>query len=49
MSVTCVLVDFATDQDILHGAFATKVEGINMDGEVVWTVAGPPPAKLTFR
>lgn len=49
MSITCVLIEIASDQDTYRTAFATKVDGINMDGEIVWTVKGPPPAKLKFK
>ena len=49
MSITCVLVEIASDQDTYRAPFATKIDGINMDGDVVWTVTGPPPAKLRFK
>ena len=49
MAITCVLIEIASDQDTYRAPFATKIEGINMDGDVVWTSAGPPPAKLKFR
>jgi hypothetical protein len=49
LSITCVVIEIASDQDTYRAPFATKIDGINMDGEVVWTVTGPPPAKLKFR
>jgi len=49
MTVTCVLVEFAGEQDVYRSPFATKIEGINMDGEIVWTVTGPPPSKLKMQ
>jgi hypothetical protein len=44
-----VLVEIASDQDTYRAPFATKIEGVNMDGDVVWTITGPPPTKLKFR
>jgi len=49
MSITCVVIEIASDQDTYRAPFATKIDGINMDGDVVWTISGPPPAKLKFR
>ena len=49
MTITCVLVEIASDQDTYRAPFATKIEGINMDGDTVWTITGPPPVKLKFR
>ena len=49
MSITCVLIEISSDQDTYRAPFATKIDGINMDGDIVWTVTGPSPAKLKFR
>src|SRR5580765_2387105 len=49
MTITCVLVEIASDQDTYRAPFATKIEGINMDSDTVWTITGPPPTKLKFR
>lgn len=47
--ITCTLIEFAGRFDTYRSPFATKVEGLNPAGETIWTVTGPPPAKLKFR
>jgi hypothetical protein len=44
--ITCTLIQFVSSQDVYRSPFATKIEGIDDNGAVVWTVSGPPPLKL---
>jgi hypothetical protein len=44
--VFCTLVQFVGDQDVYRAPFMTKVEGFDGHDTHVWTVVGPPPAKL---
>ncbi|PYS92471.1 MAG: hypothetical protein DMF62_00565 [Acidobacteria bacterium] len=44
--VYCTLVQFVGEQDVFRAPFVTKVEGFDGHGRLVWTVVGPPPAKL---
>jgi hypothetical protein len=46
VSVYCTLVQFVGEQDVFRSPFVTKVEGFDGHGRLVWTVIGPPPAKL---
>jgi hypothetical protein len=47
--VSCTLIQFVGEFDVFRSPFATKVEGLNENGEVIWTVTGTPPVKLKFR
>jgi hypothetical protein len=47
--VNCTLIQFVGEFDVFRSPFATKIEGLNENGEVIWTVTGPPPVKLKFR
>lgn len=47
--ITCTLIEFAGEFDTYRSPFATKIEGLNAAGATIWTVTGPPPAKLKFR
>jgi hypothetical protein len=49
MRVSCVLIQFVGEFDVYRSPFATKVEGLNEKGEVIWTVTGTPPVKLKVR
>jgi hypothetical protein len=49
LRVTCTLVEFAGDSDVYSSLFATKVEGLNELGKVVWTASGTPPSRLEFH
>jgi len=44
--ITCTLIQFVSSQDVYRSPFATKIEGINDNGKVVWTISGPPPTRL---
>ena len=48
MRVTCMLIDFGEGIDVLRSPFATKIEGLDENGIVIWTATGPPPSKLKF-
>ena len=47
--VTCTLVEFHGGFDVYRSPFATRVEGFNYGGKLIWTVTGAPPARLKFR
>jgi hypothetical protein len=47
--VSCTLIQFVGEFDVFRSPFATKVEGLNETGEVIWTVIGTPPVKRKFR
>ncbi|MGH9947865.1 MAG: hypothetical protein ACRD6X_11770 [Pyrinomonadaceae bacterium] len=49
MWVTCTLIQFDSGSDYYRSPFATRVEGLDEEGNTIWTVTGPPPAKLKFR
>jgi hypothetical protein len=49
LRVTCVLVEFIGSSDIYRTPYATKIEGLDENGLVLWTVNGKPPAKLKFH
>lgn len=49
LRVTCVLVEFAGEFDVYRSPFATKIEGLGENGEVIWTATGTEPAKLKIR
>lgn len=44
--ITCTLIQFVSGQDVYRSPFATKIEGIDENGAVTWTISGPPPLKL---
>ncbi|MGH7784068.1 MAG: hypothetical protein ACREO5_09555, partial [Candidatus Binatia bacterium] len=47
--IYCTLVQFVGSYDVYRSPFATKVEGMDENGTLVWTAIGPPPAKLKMR
>jgi hypothetical protein len=49
MWVSCTLIQFVGEFDVFRSPFATKIEGLNENGEVIWTVTGSPPVKVKFR
>lgn len=48
LRVTATIVESKGEFDINRMAFATKIEGFNSDGDVIWTAIGGKPAKLNF-
>jgi hypothetical protein len=44
--ITCTLIQFVSSQDVYRSPFATKIEGIDDNGKVVWAISGPPPTRL---
>lgn len=49
LRITCTLLEFAGEFDVYRTSFATRIEGIDDNGEVLWTAEGAPPAKVKFR
>jgi hypothetical protein len=49
LRVSCTLLEFAGEFDVYRTAFATKVEGIDEKGNVMWTADGTAPLKVKFR
>lgn len=49
LRVSCTLVEFAGEFDVYRTSFATKIEGLDENGEVTWTATGPAPARLKFK
>ncbi len=47
--VTCTLVEFSGGLDDYRSPFATKIEGFNYDGKLLWTLTGAQPARVRFR
>jgi hypothetical protein len=47
--VSCTLVEFAGEFDVYRTSFATKIEGLDEQGEVSWTANGPEPARLKYK
>jgi hypothetical protein len=48
LRVTAVLIQFSDEIETFRSPYATKVEGLDENGQVLWTVTGKPPAKLKF-
>ena len=49
LRVTATLVEFTGAFDFYRTSFVTKIEGLNDDGSVMWTAAGPPPTLVRYR
>jgi hypothetical protein len=49
MRISCTLIEFHDDFETFNRAFATKIEGFDWNGKIIWTTIGTAPAKLSFR
>lgn len=49
MWVTCTLIEFVGSFDVYRSPFATKIEGLDENGQTIWMVTGTPPVKLKIR
>lgn len=49
LRVTCTLIQWNDDFEVYRTPFATKVEGLDENGALMWTANGTPPVKLKFR
>lgn len=48
LRVTTVLIRFSDEFEVFRSPYATKVEGLDENGQVLWTVTGKLPTKLKF-
>jgi hypothetical protein len=48
LRVTAVLIQFSNEFEVFRSPYAIKVEGLDENGQALWTVTGKPPAKLKF-
>jgi hypothetical protein len=49
LRVTAVLVQSDGKFDVYRLSFVTKIEGLDADGETIWTATGEQPPKIKFR
>ena len=49
LRITSTVIRFVGSFDVFRSPFATRIEGLDENGKVIWTAAGPAPVKLKFR
>lgn len=49
LRVTAVIVEFPGEFDVYRSAFVIRIEGLEEDGKVVWTINGTEPTTLKIR
>jgi hypothetical protein len=47
--VTAALIETSANGDYSRSVFVVKVEGLDKNGELIWTAEGDEPAKVSFR